>query len=74
MPGFFWTHQVLAPAYAQLGMADEAAAAAATLREVYPGFSVQTMIDIHRLWNFEDDVIDRMAEGLRMAGLPEGAD
>ena len=71
MPGFFWTHQVLAPAYAQLGMADEAAAAVATLREVYPGFSIQTMIDIHRLWNFEDDVIDRMTEGLRKAGLPE---
>jgi|TARA_B100000315_G_C14436057_1_gene522490 hypothetical protein len=57
-------------------MAEEAAAAAAvaTLGELYPGYSIQTMTDMHRLWNFEDDVIDRMADGLRVAGLPEGAD
>ncbi|MDP6517553.1 MAG: hypothetical protein QF926_13160 [Alphaproteobacteria bacterium] len=46
----------------------------ATLGELYPGYSIQTMTDMHRLWNFEDDVIDRMADGLRVAGLPEGAD
>ena len=74
MPGFFWTHQVLAAVYGQLGMADEAAAAVATLNELYPGYSIQTMIDMHRFWNHEDDMIDRMAEGLRLAGLPEGAD
>jgi hypothetical protein len=32
------------------------------------------MTDMHRQWNFEDDVTERMAEGLRKAGLPEGAD
>jgi TolB-like protein len=71
MPGFFWAYQVLAAVYAQLGMADEATSAVATLRELYPGYSIRTMHDMHRLWNFEDDVISRMAEGLRTAGLPE---
>jgi adenylate cyclase len=71
MPGFFWTHQVLAAAYAQLGMATEAADAVATLQEMYPGYSIQTMIDLHRMWNHGDDVINRMADGLRKAGLPE---
>ena len=52
-------------------MADEAAASVKTLRELYPGFSIQTMADVHRIWNFEEDVIDRMAEGLHKAGLPE---
>ncbi|MDP6952269.1 MAG: hypothetical protein QGF53_05855 [Alphaproteobacteria bacterium] len=71
MPGFFWTHQVLAVAYAQVGMMDEAAEAVSTLRELYPGYSIQTMVEMHRLWNYEDDVIDRLADGLRKAGLPE---
>jgi hypothetical protein len=71
IPGFFWTHQMLAAVYAQRGMADEAAASVKTLRELYPGFSIQTMADVHRVWNFEEDVIDRMAEGLHKAGLPE---
>ncbi len=74
MPGFFWTHASLAVAYAQLGMVDQAAVAVKTLGELYPGYSIQTMIETHRMWNFENDVIDRMAEGLRMAGLPDSAD
>jgi hypothetical protein len=73
-PGFFWTHQVLAAAYAQLGMATEAADAVATVQEMYPGYSIQTMIDLHRMWNHGDDVIERMADGLRKAGLPETTD
>ena len=71
MPGFFWTHQVLAASYAQVGMMDEAAEAVSTLQELYPGYSIQTMTEMHRLWNYEDDVIDRLADGLRRAGLPE---
>ena len=71
MPGFFWTHQVLAAAYAQLGMAQEAGEAVATLQTLYPGYSIQTMADVHRMWNFEDELITRMADGLRKAGLPE---
>ncbi len=74
MPGFFWTHLMLAAAYGQLGMASEAASAVATLRELWPGYNIQMMVDLHRLWNYEEDVIDRMAEGLRKAGLPEETD
>lgn len=71
MPGFFWIHQVYAAAYAQSGMADEAAEAVTRLLELYPGYSIQTMTEMHLMWNFEEDVIERMADGLRKAGLPE---
>jgi tetratricopeptide (TPR) repeat protein len=74
MPGFFWSHQVLASAYAQLGMRDEAAEAVTKLQELWPGYSIEKMAELHTTWNFEDDVIARMAEGLRKAGLPEGTD
>jgi hypothetical protein len=65
---------LLAAAYGQLDMASEAASAVATLQELWPGYSIQMMVDLHRLWNYEDDVIARMADGLRKAGLPEGAE
>jgi len=71
MPGYFWTHQLLAAAYAQLGITEKAAESAATLDELWPGYSIQTMANMHRLWNFEEDVIARMTDGLRKAGLPE---
>jgi adenylate cyclase len=71
MPGYFWAHQVKAAAYAQLGMTEEAGKAVATIHDLWPGYSIQTMADMHRLWNFEDDVIARMEDGLRKAGLPE---
>ena len=74
MPGFFWTHLMLAAAYGQLGMASEAAGAVATLQELWPGYTIQMMVGLHRVWNYEEDVIDRMADGLRKAGLPEGTD
>ena len=74
MPGFFWIHALLAAGYAQVGMADEASTAVTTLRELYPSYSIETMIETHRQWNFEQPVIDRMADGLRKAGLPESTD
>jgi adenylate cyclase len=74
MPGFFWKQLMLAAAYGQLDMASEATGAVATLRELYPGYTIQMMIEFHTMWNFEDDVIARMADGLRKAGLPENAD
>ena len=74
MPGFFWNHVALAAALGQLRMAEEAATAIKALGETYPGYSIETMVEMHRMWNFEDDVIARMAEGLRKAGLPEGTD
>ena len=47
--------------------------AAAQLQEVYPGFTVQTWVGMH--WS-DDPTFnsrhERMVEGLRKAGLPEG--
>ena len=74
MPGFFWAHQILAAAYAQLGMAEEATAAISALLELYPGYTMEDMIGMHRAWNHDDDLIERIADGLRKAGLPEVAD
>ena len=74
MPGFFWIQSLLAAAYGQLGMAGEAASAVASLQELYPGYSIETMTEIHRQYNFEDEVVARMADGLRKAGLPENSD
>ena len=71
MPGFYWPYVLRTAAYGQLGMVDEAAASLARLHELYPGYSIQTQIDEQRLWNFEDDMIARMSDGLRKAGLPE---
>ena len=63
------------PRYRQrLGRHDkEAKEAAAQLQKVYPGFTVQTWLGIH----FTDDPTfnaqdQRVAEGLRKAGVPEG--
>jgi adenylate cyclase len=71
MPGFFWNHVVLAAAYGQLGLEDEASSSVGTLHDLYPGFSVSTLEEHLRIWNFEEGLIDRMADGLRKAGLPE---
>jgi len=71
MPQFFWTHTVLAAGYGQLGMTGEAVAAVAALHEAYPGYTIQTMAEQMRVWNFEANLIDRMAEGLRKAGVAE---
>jgi tetratricopeptide (TPR) repeat protein len=74
LPEFFWAHQVLAAAHAQLGMTDKATDAIAALLELYPGYTIADMIDMHRTYNHGDDLITRMADGLRKAGLPEGTE
>ena len=74
MPGYFWAHQVKAAAYGQLGMTEEAGKAVAAIHDLWPGYSIQTMIDLHRMWNHGDDVIERMSDGLRKAGLPDSTD
>jgi adenylate cyclase len=63
----------LTAANAWLGHAREAKEAAAQLQKVYPGFTVQTWAGHH----FSDDPtfdaqFQRVLEGLRKAGLPEG--
>lgn len=71
MPDYFWTYVLLSAVYAQLDMLEDASAAIARLRDLYPGYSVEIMISMHRQWQHSDDVIGRMVEGLTKAGLPE---
>jgi tetratricopeptide (TPR) repeat protein len=63
----------LAAANAWAGHDKEAKDAAAQLRKVHPGFTVQTWLGIH--WS-DDPTFNaqyqRIAEGLRKAGVPEG--
>jgi tetratricopeptide (TPR) repeat protein len=63
----------LAAANAWAGHDKEAKEAAAQLQKVYPGFTVQTWAGIH--WS-DDPTFNmqyqRIVEGLRKAGLPEG--
>ena len=63
----------LAAANAWAGHMKEAQDAAAQLQKVYPGFTVQTWAGIH--WT-DDPTFNaqyqRIAEGLRKAGVPEG--
>jgi adenylate cyclase len=69
----FFPFALLAAANALAGHGEEAKEAAAQLQKVYPGFTVQTWLGIH----FTDDPTfnaqdQRVAEGLRKAGVPEG--
>ena len=63
----------LAAANAWAGHDKEAKEAAAQLQKVYPGFTVQTWAGMH--WS-DDPTFNaqyqRIVEGLRKAGLPEG--
>jgi TolB-like protein len=63
----------LAAANAWAGHIKEAQDAAAQLQKVYPGFTVQTLLGVHwtddPTWNAQ---LQRIAEGLRKAGVPEG--
>jgi len=73
-PGFWYPLVDLAVANAWLGRDKEAKEAAAQLQKVYPGFTVQTWAGIH--WSDDPTFnaqFQRIVEGLRKAGLPEGA-
>ena len=74
MPEVWYPLVGLAAANAWAGRDKEARDAAAQLQKVYPGFTVQTWAGIR--WT-EDPTFNgqnqRIIEGLRKAGLPEGA-
>jgi len=69
MPGFYWYHIVLAASSAQMGQKDLAAQAVEDLLTAYPGFTLRTLRDELRIWNFRDEHIEPLVDGLRMAGL-----
>jgi tetratricopeptide (TPR) repeat protein len=71
--GFFYPFIDLVADNAWLGRDKEAKEAGAQLQKLYPGFTVQTFLSFH----FTDDPTfnaqyQRLAEGLRKAGVPEG--
>ena len=68
MPDFFWTHVYLAMNYGQLGRKQEAKAAVAKLRELYPDIANNYWRE-SRKYNISDDLIKRQVDGLRKAGL-----
>jgi adenylate cyclase len=73
--GTWFPYVDLAAANAWLGHDTEAKAAIAGLLKVYPGFTVQTFADIAARITYNStfaDQIQRIIEGLRKAGLPEG--
>jgi adenylate cyclase len=73
LPQVFYPLVDLAAANAWAGHDKEAKDAAAQLQKVYPGFTVQTWASIH--WS-DDPTFNaqyqRIVEGLRKAGVPEG--
>jgi len=70
-PSFFWPYFELAAGYAWLGRQTEASNAAAELEKLRPGVTVQ---DYLRMQSSDNPTFgsgrDRIAEGLRKAGLP----
>ena len=73
--GTWFPYVDLAAASAWLGHDAEARAAIAGLLKVYPGFTVQTFADVAARVTYNPtfaDQIQRIVEGLRKAGLPEG--
>jgi adenylate cyclase len=71
-PSLFWPYIELAAANGWLGRPAAASAAVAKIHKFWPGFTVQDYLSLPKpdnpKWRGEDQ---RIAEGLRKAGLPE---
>lgn len=68
-PNLVWQYRTFAAALAQLGRIDEARAAADLLMQHYPHLSISEFIAA--VPRKGDDVLARLADGLRKAGVPE---
>lgn len=71
IPGLWLSQLQLAYTHGMLGNTEDAAQVVAELRELMPGFSISDALAYYRMWNFEQSYLDRMAKGLRRAGLPK---
>ncbi len=71
VPGLWLSQLQLAYSYGMLGDDARGAEALSGLQALKPGFSIDDALAFHRLWNFRQAYLDRMAEGLRRAGLPK---
>jgi adenylate cyclase len=73
LPNWYWNQIELAYTYGQLGETENARAAVARLKELYPGFDLEKAALEHRKFSFEPSYIDLAIEGLRKAGVPPKA-
>jgi adenylate cyclase len=67
-PGATWVYRSLVPTYALLGREAEARAGLARLLQEYPDLTVTKVMSA---LVYSQKALDRMAEGLRIAGMPE---
>ncbi|MCG8357586.1 MAG: hypothetical protein MI920_18640 [Kiloniellales bacterium] len=68
MPGFFWCHALMACFHASAGSDDEAAAEVEALLTAFPDFAAQAASQT-RIWTANEEILDKLAEGWRKAGL-----
>jgi len=67
-PDAYWAYRLLGAAYANAGRPDDAKRSVALLLQAYPGLTVSKVIEMTPITG---DYMRRVAEGLRLAGLPE---
>ena len=67
-PAAIWVNRILAPAYVFADRQSDAERSIEVLLAEYPGLTIHDVAAAHA---FGGDVVKRMAEGLRTAGLPE---
>ena len=69
---YYLNELTLAAIFGQLGRMDDARKALAALRDLHPGFTMETArheFGVKR--NFEPAFLEQMLDGLRKAGVPE---
>ena len=71
VPGFYYTHLLLAAIYAELGRQSEAQSALEEFLRLWPGCTIETWTEQMRIWNYRDDGRGHWVAALRKAGLPE---
>jgi TolB-like protein/DNA-binding SARP family transcriptional activator len=69
MPGFFWNHIPLALNLAGLGRVEEAREQAELIRQTYPGEFELAAYAEFRKWFWDEELIERLINGLRDAGM-----
>jgi adenylate cyclase len=74
IPRLYWPQIHLAAIYAGLGRQREAEAALEELHKLYPGFSIEILVEELRKYNATGATIQSYSAALRKAGLPDQAD
>jgi adenylate cyclase len=67
-PAATWVYRATAPALALLGRREEARAQVSRLLDEHPDLTIAAVVSA---LPFPKETLDRVAEGLRMAGMPE---